>query len=101
MSNESSSSVRQFSPFWAVLFLILSLLFVNIVQLTTTFKQRSQIIAAKTEMEKNLPKAQFINQTFEALGRDLLALAPSNQTVAKLVQELGLRQNPAAPAPAK
>lgn len=101
MSNETSSSVRQFSPFWAIVLIVVSLLFLNIAQLTNTFNQRSQIIAAKTEMEKNLPKAQFINQTFEALGRDLLALAPSNQTVAKLVQELGLRQNPAAPAPAK
>ncbi len=99
MNDESRYSSR-FSAFWPVLFIVLSLLFVNVVQLGSTLSQRSQINAAKAEMTKNLEKARFINQTFEALGRDMLALAPSNEAVAALVKELGLRQNPNAPAPA-
>jgi hypothetical protein len=104
MDNDDIQSTKRFSSFTPILILVLSFLFVNVIQITNTITQRSELKKIQVKMDAVLPQAKTINETSEGLLRDLVAMAPSSPGAQKIVTDFQVRlSNPnggPAPAPA-
>lgn len=81
-------------PFWALLAVILTLIFLYSFDLKNLFEQRAQLKAAQAEREKIVPQALTINQTVENLGRDLLSM--TNKEARQIVADFKIA--PSTPA---
>jgi len=58
------------------------------------FRERAQIRATQAELAKTLSAAQQINQTTEALGKELIELADAKSAeAAKIVAEMNIKVN--------
>ncbi|MBI3850771.1 MAG: hypothetical protein HY298_10935 [Verrucomicrobia bacterium] len=97
--NPPNTTVNTYSPFWALCVLFVTLLFLQTTYLIDDFKQKSQIQAARAQFKPTLTQAQNISQTTEAVGRELVALAPNSPEAAKIISEFKIQLNkPAQPA---
>lgn len=109
---EYTETEKRYSSFTPILILVLSFLFVNVIQITNTISQmgelkkvRAQVEAMQGDLDKILPQAKIINDTIEGLLRDLVAMAPNSPGAQKIVTDFQIRlaepnggQSP-APAP--
>ena len=77
-----------FFPVWLV-FLVFAL--VQGAHLVDDFRQYSQIKSIRTQFKPALTQAQTVNQTTEAVGRDLVAIAPNSPEAAKIISEFKIR----------
>ena len=84
---------RIYSPFWVLTLVFLTLVFLQVVYLRGDFLKRDQIRAAREQLTAPLNKAQTINQMTEAVGRELLALAPDSPEAAKIIAEFKIQLN--------
>jgi hypothetical protein len=84
------------SPFWPVWVVFLTLIFLQSTYLLNDFKQQSQIKAARTQLKSALAQAQAVNQTTEAVGRELVALSGKSTEAARIVAEFKIKVNPPA-----
>lgn len=108
--DETEYAEKRFSSFTPILILVLSFLFVNVIQITNTISQRgelkkahTQVEALQVELDKVLPQAKTINDTIEGLLRDLVAMAPNSPGAQKIVTDFQIRladQNGGGQAPA-
>ena len=90
---------RSYSPFWAILAVFVTLIFLQTTYVMGDFEQKSQIKAAGAQVKPQLTQAKTVNQTTEALGRDLVALSANSTEAAKIVAEFKIRLNAPAEAP--
>jgi hypothetical protein len=81
------------SPFWALLAVFGVLLFLQAMYVLDDFKQRSQILSARAQLKTALTQAGALNQTTEAVGRDLLALSTNSVEAAKIIAEFKIKLN--------
>jgi hypothetical protein len=86
------------SPFWALLGLFLALGFLQAAYLIDDYGKRAQVLAALAQIQAVAAKARTINQTTEAVSRDLIALSARSPEAEKIVAEFNIRRNkPVAP----
>jgi hypothetical protein len=90
---------KSYTPFCALLFVFLVFLGVNAAHVFYDLRQRSMISAAQAQLKEGTKQAQTINQTTEALGRDLVALSTNSPEAAKIISEFKIKINPSAPRP--
>jgi hypothetical protein len=82
---------KTYSPFWSVWLVFMVFLLVQCAHLAEDFRARSQMKAMRTQFKPALIQAQTVNQTTEAVGRDLVALAPNSSEAAKIISEFKIR----------
>ena len=92
-------TAKTYSPFWALLALFLTLIVLQISYVIGDFKQQSQIQAARAQLTSPLTQARNINQTTEAVGRELIALSTNSAEAAKIIAEFKIQINQPAQAP--
>ena len=92
------TTAKNYSPFWALLVLCATLIFLQATYLMDDFKQKSQIQTARSQVKPALAQAQTISQTTEAVGRELVTLAVNSAEAAKIISEFKIQLNqPALP----
>jgi len=99
---DDENTVKRYSSFTPILILVLSFLFVNVIQIWGTVGQRSDLLKLRSQVSEVLAKAQTINETSEGILRDLVAMAPNSPGAQKIVTDFQVRVNGAqnsAPAP--
>jgi len=96
--NSPTTAAKTYSPFWALCLLFATLMFLQATYLIDDFKQKSQIEAARAQLKGALTQAQTISQTTEAVGRELVALAPTSPEAAKIIAEFKIQLNQPAAA---
>ena len=96
-TDSSPGATRLYSPFCVLVLVFLTLLFLQAVYLRGDFIKHNQIRAARDQLNAPLAKAQTINQMTEAVGRELLALAPDSPEAAKIIAEFKIQLNTNTP----
>lgn len=101
-NSQSGDEVRPvahaYSPFWALVVLVITLSFLQTAYLIDDFADRARIQTARSELKPVFARAQTINQTTEAVGRELIVLSSKSPEAAKIVAEFNLEINNPAPA---
>ena len=96
----NNSTGTNYSPFWALWVVFLTLVFLQSTYLLNDFKQLGQIQTAQLQLKSAVAQAQAISQTTEAVGRELVALSGKSTEAAKIIAEFKIKLNaPAQPAP--
>ena len=100
MNPPSDAAQKQkYSPFWALVLLIGTLIFLQTAYVADDIRQRSQIEAARAQLKGLLGHAQTISQTTDSIGRELVALAAKSDEAARIIAEFRIQiDNPAAQA---
>ncbi|MDK3160281.1 hypothetical protein QPK87_27525 [Kamptonema cortianum] len=104
MSDDNFSSLpateKKYTPFTAILIILVALIVVYGLQFRTIINQRSMIKNANVELSNVMPQAEALNNTMVAISQDLLAMAPTNQSARQIITEFRIQavQNPNAPA---
>jgi len=94
-----NTPAKTYSPFWPVGFVFATLIFLQAWYVKDDFNQRSQIKAAGAQLKGLVGQAQTINQTTEAVGRELDALAAADSEEAKkIIAEFKIQVNKPAEA---
>ena len=97
--NAQSTAAQEYSPFWALSLLIVTLIFLQTWYVVEDFKQRSEIEAARAQLKGLVGQAQTISQTTEAVGRELVVLATHSEEATKIIAEFKIQiDNPGTPA---
>ena len=96
-----STTAKSYSPFWALLVLCATLIFLQATYLIDDFRQKSQIQAAREQLKTALAQAQTISQTTEAVGRELVTLAANSPEAAKIISEFKIQLNQPQPTQPK
>ena len=99
-STDSPGLPRRYSPFWALSLIFLTLIvfqgsFVldDLKQYRQAAQQRDQIQNARDRLKGPLAQAQTLNQTTEALSRELLALSSNSVEAASIIAEFKIQVN--------
>lgn len=91
--NPQTRPSKTYSSFWALGLLIVTLMFLQTTYLIDDYKQKSQIEAARIQINPTLAQARTISQTTEAVGRELVTLAPDSPEAAKIIAEFRIQLN--------
>jgi len=95
--NASAGPSKSYSPFWPLWGVFAVLVFLQTEYVLDDFNQRSQILATRAQLKSNLTKAETINQTTEAVGRELVSISTNSPEAAKIISEFKIKINsPAA-----
>lgn len=97
-SNENCTAPRSCSPFRALAVLFITVGFQQGAYLINDFGTCDRIQLARSELKTVLAQARTINQTTEAVGRDLIVLASKSPEAARIVAEFKLEISNPAPA---
>ena len=84
---------KTYSPFWALGLLFATLIFLQVSYVIEDSKQQTQIQAARAQLKPALTQAKTISQTTEAVGHELVALAPKSPEAAKIIAEFKIQLN--------
>ena len=97
--NPQNIAAKTYSPFWALILVFATLIFLQAwYVLKDDINQRSQIEATQAQLKSLVGQAQTINQTTEAIGRELMALSSSSEEAARIITEFNIQLNqPAQP----
>ncbi len=102
MSEENfiPATEKKYTPFTAILIIVVALLIVYGLQLRTIITQRSMIKNANAELASVMPQAEALNNTMVAISQDLLSMSPTNQSARQIIADFKIQavQNPNAPA---
>lgn len=91
--SESNNS-RQFSAFWPLLILLVTLVTLQAVAIYRTLQQKDLIAANVSQLEKVEDEAKKVDTVLGAFSRDLLTLAEKNTNAQRVVTDFQIRQNP-------
>ena len=98
--NPQNTATKAYSPFWALVLLFTTLIFLQAWYVKDDFNLRSQINAESGQLKDLVGKAQTISQTTEAVGRELVALSSDSEEAKKIITEFKIQLNK-PPEPAK
>ncbi len=90
---DPNAPTRSYSPFGALMFVFVVLIFLQTTYLSQDSKEQSGIENARTQLKPALAHARTINETTEAVGRDLVALSTNSAEAASIVAEFKIRLN--------
>lgn len=82
---------KKYTPFSAILIILIALVVVYGLQLRTILNQRSMIKNANLELTNVMPQAEALNNTMVAISQDLLGMAPTNQTARQIINEFRIQ----------
>ena len=90
---------KQYTPFTAILIILVALLIVYGLQFRTIITQRGMIKSANVELTNVMPQAEALNNTMIAISQDLLSMAATNTAALQIVAECKIQavQNQNAP----
>ena len=89
--------MRQYSPFWAILMVLVAMLLIHGIQTKTLFQQEKQLKTVLKQSEPALTQAQTINAVMLNIGRDLTQMAYSSVGAQQIVNDFQIRfDNPNA-----
>jgi len=91
--NPQNTAAKTYSPFWALGLVFATLIFLQAWYLKDDFNQRSQIEATQAQLKSLVGQAQTINQTTEAVGRELFALSSTSEEAARIITEFKIQLN--------
>ena len=95
-ANEIHPGQQTFSPFWALVILFITLGFLQTAYLVDDTSKCDQTQTARAQLKKDFVQARTINQTTEAVGRELIVLSAKSPEARKIVAEFNLEiKNPA------
>jgi hypothetical protein len=92
-------AVNVYSPFWPVFIVFATLIFVQAAYVIGDFQQQSQLKTARAQLQPLMVQAQTINQTTEAVGRELMAMSTNSPEAAKIIKEFKIQLNHPAGSP--
>ena len=99
MTSDAGPAEKSYPPFWALWIVFLTMACLQAAYLSNELRQQSRIEATLAEMKVPLAQSQAVNQTIEAIGRELLALSADSTEAAKIVAEFKIKlTEPAKPA---
>src|SRR5262245_53970472 len=82
------------SPFWPLISVFATLIFLQTVYLIEDLRGRSNIKDSQTALRKTLDQAEAISKTAENVGRELLSLsADKSQEADKIIAEFNIKLN--------
>lgn len=89
---------RSHSPFIGILAVLAALITANLFQTFNLFSQRSNLKQMDQRADTLLPEARVLQgqlePRLEALSRDLVLMAPTNEAARTLVSQFGITWNP-------
>lgn len=91
--NHQNTVAKTYSPFWALVLVFATLIFLQAWYLKDDLSQRSQIEATQAQLKSLVGQAQTISQTTEAVGRELFALSSSSEEAARIITEFKIQLN--------
>ncbi len=89
--NPDSSPNRSYSPFWALAPVFAALLAGYAIQLWGLAGQNRQMRQADASLVQALPRAVAVTAKLQAVGKDLVDLAPSSAAARQIVNEFEIR----------
>lgn len=96
MSYPETKAVRAteaYSPFWAILSVFTTLILLQVSSMIGDFSQRSQLKAARSQLQPMMAQAMTINQTTDAVGRELVAMSSTSAEAVKIINEFKIQLN--------
>ena len=93
-STQAGQAENCYSPFWAVWLVFVTLAIVQVLYFADDSRDRSRLQAAENQLQNSLNQVRAVNQTLEAVGRELVALAPKSPEAARIVNEFKIKLTP-------
>ena len=88
----TDSSEKQFSAFWPLLVILLTVLSLQVEGLSGTYKQRIQIRANIDQLSQKDGEVKKIDLVLSAVSSDLSKLAETNPNARQIVEEFQIHQ---------
>ena len=85
------TSSQNYSPFWAIMAVFLTLSFLQAMNLKNMLEQRKSLEETRAQMQKASGQAITIKNTIESLGKDLLSM--TNKEAQQIVADFKIAPN--------
>jgi type II secretory pathway pseudopilin PulG len=87
-----------YSPFWAIWLVFVALAFWQALSFVDDSQDRDRLMLTENQLRASLSQVRAVNQTLDAVGRELVVLAPDSFEAARIVNEYKIKVGPVQPA---